>query len=483
MESRNQSRGAYEVPTYEAPADAGWFHFLHGNVPGHQIDFIYRHTIPWGPLSRQHFGHLVRILKYIEPRDPREQAFAIGNLSRDDTQHEPGHGGIALVLSLRVHGARDHAGREDPSFSHAIVGVDRAFDEGAFVRAALSFREQLVESTRVTDEGVGFYHAYASCGEDPVRAGALLRSYVGDFDDLPAPGPSRLALQWTARGIEQPKRIVIMHDDGLPFEALVRCAGRIAAILYTSDVRWTMISNGREEDLPNGTTIRFMPTNALASAEDGVVVHRWADIPSDAEELAMLLFRAKPVHPLGGPKQRTPWRDEVTAGDDIEVTIDEAPARDEAKKAPKRRAWRWFGMVLAVVLAFGGICAAWFGREQGAERDEVAVYAPVVEAETPAPTEEPRQAPVPADSGKVVVKEPEKPMPVPPLHEALRSNAELERGLGGEAPADGEQVKASTGKAPARVQVRRKAAARTKEKRCTSHLDDCTTAQRQQGVD
>jgi hypothetical protein len=390
MKSRNQSNGAYEVPTYEAPADAAWFHFLHGNVPGHQIDFIYRHAIPWGRLSRQHFGHLVRILQYIEPRDPREQAFAIGNLSRDDTQHEPGHGGIALVLSLRVHGARDHAGREDPSFSHAIVGVDREFDEDTFAGTALAFRKQLVESTRVTAEGVGFYHSYTSCGEDPPRAGALLRSYLADFDNLPAPGPSRLSLQWTAQGIVQPKRIVILHDDGLPFEALVRCAGRIAAILYTSNVRWTLISNGREEDLPNGTTIRFVPASVGALADEGVVVHRFEDMPADAEALALLLFQAKPVHPSGGTRKRKAWRDEIAAqGDEIEVAIDEAPPRAEVRKPAKRRSWRWFGMVLPLVA--GGLCVAWFAQEQGT--GQVVVNGPPVERPLQAPTQAPTQAP------------------------------------------------------------------------------------------
>src|SRR5689334_6842305 len=106
MEPKTRPQGAYEVPTYDAPVGAAWFHFLHGNVPGHQIDFIYRHVVPWEALSRQHFGHLVRILRYVEPRDRNEQAFVIGNLSRDDTQHEPGRGGIAIVLGLRVHGAR-----------------------------------------------------------------------------------------------------------------------------------------------------------------------------------------------------------------------------------------------------------------------------------------------------------------------------------------------------------------------------------------
>src|SRR4051794_3755164 len=92
------------VPCYRAAEDAPWFHFLHGNVPGHQIDFMYRPEVPQGALSRQHYSHLARLMSYIEPHGGAEYAFAIGNLSRDDTQHEPGHGGVALIFGLRIRG-------------------------------------------------------------------------------------------------------------------------------------------------------------------------------------------------------------------------------------------------------------------------------------------------------------------------------------------------------------------------------------------
>jgi len=139
----HESHG-YSVPTYQAP-QADWYHFLHGNVPGHQIDFIYRADVPQGPLTRQHFSHLARLMKYIEPRHGSQQAFAIGNLSRDDTQYEPGHGGIALIFGLRVKGAVDHAGRQDPPFCHAVACVDRQLDTASIHAAATRFHEQLLD--------------------------------------------------------------------------------------------------------------------------------------------------------------------------------------------------------------------------------------------------------------------------------------------------------------------------------------------------
>src|SRR4051812_9866628 len=128
MDVQSTERAGYVVPVYRATPGTAWYHFLHGNVPGHQIDFMYRPDVPQGPITRQHFSHLARLVKYIEPRAGSPFAFAIGNLSRDDTQYEPGRGGIALIFALRIHGARDHAGRQDPPFCHAVAAADRHLD-------------------------------------------------------------------------------------------------------------------------------------------------------------------------------------------------------------------------------------------------------------------------------------------------------------------------------------------------------------------
>src|SRR5512147_890083 len=91
----------YVVPRYRADG-AAFYHLLHGTVPGHQIDFMYCPEVPQGALRQTHVGHLARLIKYIEPRDGAPYAFALGNLSRDDVQHSPGHGGVVLLFALRV---------------------------------------------------------------------------------------------------------------------------------------------------------------------------------------------------------------------------------------------------------------------------------------------------------------------------------------------------------------------------------------------
>src|SRR5690349_10408100 len=154
--------GGYVVPAYRAPEDTSWYHFLHGNVPGHQIDFMYRAEVPQGPLTRQHFSHLARLMKYIEPQAGAPYAFAIGNLSRDDTQHEPGHGGVALMFGLRIQGITDHAGRQDPPFAHAVAAIDRQLDSSELLAAAGVFHRHVLAVAQSAE----WYRSYVRCAAE-----------------------------------------------------------------------------------------------------------------------------------------------------------------------------------------------------------------------------------------------------------------------------------------------------------------------------
>jgi len=346
------------APTYQAPASVAWYHFLHGNVPGHQIDFIYHPEVPQGALSRQHFGHLARLLKYIEPRTTSDCAFAIGNLSRDDTQHEPGRGGVALIFGLRIRGARDHAGRQDPPFSHAIVAIERDLDEAFLLRAALAFREQLFERTATTTaQGHGWYHTYARRGEDPAAALPLLQAYKASFDALPTAGPGLRSLRWAvAEEVKLPGRIVVVHDDDAPFEAIAACAARIAAVLYRSNVKWTALSNGRESDLPNGVTIRFLPAREVGPQPRGTPIFPLERVPRDEDELARELFGALPVRGHEEPGRGLGWRDQYR-GPAASVPVEEPAPADTAEPAPDvpvhATAKKWPLAGLGAVVAMG----------------------------------------------------------------------------------------------------------------------------------
>lgn len=300
---------AYEVVTYDAPVQTDWYHFLHGNVPGHQIDFIFRPEVPQGSLTRQHFSHLARLVKYIEPRHGNGYAFAIGNLSRDDTQYEPGHGGVVFVFGLRIHGAFDHAGRQDPPFCHALACADRQLDVNALLETSLRFHHQLLERPHSPTDGNRWYQSYLVLAQrTPLAVRDAMHAYTRAFDALPKVGPSDLGLRWTIEGAQAPRRVVIVHPDQASFAVLAEHAARIAGVLVESDVRWTVISTGREQDLPGGTTVRFVPEcDAVQEPDDAVLLHI-DQVPTEPREIAQRLFGAHEVRISETNRLRLKWR-------------------------------------------------------------------------------------------------------------------------------------------------------------------------------
>ncbi|UQA61202.1 hypothetical protein [Polyangium aurulentum] len=408
MDAQCARLAGYAVPTYEAAAGSVWYHFLHGNVPGHQIDFMYRPDVPQGALTRQHFSHLARLVKYIEPRAGSAYAFAIGNLSRDDTQYEAGRGGVALIFGLRIRGAKDHAGRQDPPFSHAAAAIGRHLDEATLLEASLAFYHKLLPDEESQAEGSGWYHTYVRHAENRHALAPLLRAYTSDFDDLPAPRSSGLGLRWTAEKVTQPKRIVIAYPDRTAFAAIACCAARIAAVLVESDIRWTVISNGREADVPGGVSVRLLPVRDLGPEEETVI--RLEDVPAEPEAIARQLFGAEPVRASRIPEMRMGWRqlyardaeETRNSGEAITVQIREGFEREPRKsetgtnlavgtaadggpRRSKATVFAWVG--LCVALAIGGAVAAVAVR--GGERrlpDEamrgVSAAAPTVRVES-----------------------------------------------------------------------------------------------------
>lgn len=284
----------YQVPQYKLKPGEVWFHFLHGNVPGHQIDFMYRPEVPQTPLTRQHFSHLARVVKYIEPRHAAAYSFAITNLSRDDNQHEPGHGGVGLVFGLRIKGARDHAGRQDPPFCHSAVAVDRHLDAGTLYSLAVQFYQKLLPDEESQAQGSGWYHTYVQCAENPVASTALLNAYVNDFREMYVPPPSSQRHRWSVEGVAVPRRVTIVHPDRVDFPSLAGCMARIAEVLIESDIKWTAISNGREQDVPGGLTVRFVPRREAVDASPDEVLLYAEQMPTEPSAIAYL-FNAREV--------------------------------------------------------------------------------------------------------------------------------------------------------------------------------------------
>jgi hypothetical protein len=345
MDRLRESAQAHVVPSYKAPSDATWYHFLHGNVPGHQIDFMYRAEVPQGPLTRQHFSHLSRIMKYIEPQASAPYAFAIANLSRDDTQYEPGRGGLAMIFGHRVQGTRDHAGRQDPPFAHGIAAVSRELTSDSLLSVALSFyRGVLSDGPTYNCPSSLMYREYVRCLlEASHGVPEVLRTYLSGLSDLPQPPESSLSLRWLTNGARQPDHVVIVHPDGAPFSAVAACASRIAGVLYQSDVRWTSITSGREREVENGVTIRLVARRDASHypSDDRVIL--LSDVPEDEAGIAKLLFDAVPLvlrryskAPVESWKR--PPRREVGSSTSVEQTASSSPAAAEPISAPVQEA-------------------------------------------------------------------------------------------------------------------------------------------------
>ncbi len=303
--------GKLKAPTYKLEPDEVWFHFLYGNVPGHQIDFIYQPEVPQAPLTRLHVNHLTQIVKFIEPRSAMASAFAITNLSRGDSQYEPGHGGVAFVFGLRIKGARDHAGRQDPPFCHAAAVIDRHLDADTIYGISAQFYQKLLPDEESQTEGSGWYHSYVKYAESPNAVIPLLRGYVQDFSGvLYAPAPSRLTLRWTiecARGekAKTPRRVVVVYPDKTDFQTLAFYMSKMAAVLIESDLKWTAISNGREQDLTGGMAVRFVPRReADNDAAEDVVLMYMEQIPENPADIARL-FGMSPARMSQLPELRT----------------------------------------------------------------------------------------------------------------------------------------------------------------------------------
>ncbi|MGK3960945.1 hypothetical protein WMF38_48815 [Sorangium sp. So ce118] len=314
MHRSDSGAAGYEPPRYRAADDAPWYHVLHGNVPDHQIDFMYAPEVPQGPLTPTHFSHLARLMKYIEPQTSGTHAFAIGNLSRDDTQHEAGHGAIALIFAFRIGGATDHAGRGHPPFAHGIIAIDREVRRASLLDAVTAFHRQAMSAGETGSPADTFYRAYVRAVlEGPDSVSGVLERHVEAFGDLPRLPRSDLSWAWVADPGAQPRRVVIVHGDGEPFGSIAGVASRFAAVLFRSNIRWTAISTGREAAIPGGLSVRIVPERDVAAEDLKGRLLRLEEVPEDEAEIARAVLGARPYGAEAEKPMAVGWRERYAA--------------------------------------------------------------------------------------------------------------------------------------------------------------------------
>lgn len=332
MTQQGDALEQYVIPRYRETTSPAWYHVLHGTVPGHQIDFIYSPEVPQGPLTRTHLAHLGRIIKYIEPRDHTSLAFAIGNLSRDDVQHEAGHGGLALIFGLRVRGVIDHASRDTPPYAHGLLAIDRALDYSILLDAISTFYRRFLQEGP-SDATGDFYRSYVQVmREQPHAVEEFLRAYLREFDDLPQPPRSTFGGDFLVTEGAHPQRVTVVHAPNEPFTSIAHLAATLGSVLYRSNIKWTSISNGRDIDIPGGVTVRLVPDGELPRDAKGLVL-RLDEVPTDDAEIAQHLFGAHPRET--GTVRRVGWREQMAAKKGGSPPM--SPAREAPAEGPSAR--------------------------------------------------------------------------------------------------------------------------------------------------
>jgi hypothetical protein len=129
--------------------------------------------------------------------------------------------------------------------------------------------------------------------QNPDALVPLLKGYLADFEDLYTPAPSGLGFRWSVQKSTPPPRVVIVYPDRADFATIVYCMARIASVLVESDIKWTAISNGREQDVAGGLTVRFVPRREATAEPSDVVLMYLEQVPEDPAQIAAQLFNAQ----------------------------------------------------------------------------------------------------------------------------------------------------------------------------------------------
>jgi len=215
-----------------------------------------------------------------------------------------------------------------------------------------------------------------------------IQAYVRAFTTIPALGPSSLGLRWTVEGSSAPKRVVIVYPDQSPFSMVAYHMARIASVLVESDLRWTAISTGREQDLMGGTSVRFVSEREAVQEADDVVLMHLNQVPGEPAEIARLLFGAQEVRLSQTPDLRLKWRhmgespapqgpdssksrpwakqEEPEKSVEIEAAVESSDglSRPHHEPEPVRKRWRalapafWAAGLLIFALLLGLVFAA-----------------------------------------------------------------------------------------------------------------------------
>lgn len=284
MQASQSGQDRYRAYEYEPAPEARIFHVAHGYVPRHKMDFLFRPSIPRGAsrrgIQRYHFNRIQPLIRHLEPAAQAAYGLSLGNVSSSDVAH--GRGALALMLSVRFSRLIDQGGRGDAAFSHGIIIPNQAWTFVELWPVLDSFTRRFLS---VAPRWYARYHA-APRADRP----GLVEEYLSRFEDLPNPVRPDYVPTYRQREVAPGPRLLISCPRRGDQEAVLRCAARIAAVLFNSDVAWADVHTGGQSALQDALgsralTVRLAPEDALGTAA-GDRVLALTSLSSDDEELA-----------------------------------------------------------------------------------------------------------------------------------------------------------------------------------------------------
>ncbi len=276
---------------YIAAPGATWLHYLHGNVPGHQLDWICRPRGMPGAVTPQHVQHLLDLVQVHDVPGPGEVTLTFANLSLKDTTWRPGHGGLGIVTHFRIPTSLDHGGRKNPRFIHALVGVDLPLDVAALDGAVDALFQATLADRSAPDRPVDWWYAryLAAAEHGEGMALNLLESYFASFGPLELSPSPTVGQRWAlAEGASLQREIRVRCGPRTPetWRDAVESMVGLAAVLYWSRVPWAAITTGAGRGGDDGVVIRFL-FGPPAPDEREIPL---SNLPRDPEALALALL-------------------------------------------------------------------------------------------------------------------------------------------------------------------------------------------------
>lgn len=281
-----------------------WLHAIWGHVPGYQQALILQPDQSIDDIESIHFSVLKEFFKGIGPAGMDQIGFAFANISVTDHTRKSGHGAVAVMATLRVREAVDHAGRPGPLWKHALLaGGNRIVDRNALHLVAMQLLLHLSGNTEANLRPVDKdYLNYKKDFNDLNKRNHFLYSYVNRLRCLPALSQgSRFTSFHVQDGFDSFQKLYITYPRDTELAVVLGYAAHVASILHRSNFPWLTVEVQCEDRaLPEslrGNMICFIPDDALptGSAERVIRLEGLTPTPDDpqsAQFTANLLFSA-----------------------------------------------------------------------------------------------------------------------------------------------------------------------------------------------